>query len=74
VEYFSYLDIAIINCAKRTSKIKSRIYKAKAAFNKKKYLFYEQFLLQLMEETSKRYSWSVSVYDVELRKKQIRKF
>jgi len=36
VEYFSYLGIEIINCAKCTSKIKSKIYTTKATFNKKK--------------------------------------
>jgi hypothetical protein len=66
VEYFSYLVIEIINCAKRTRKIKSRIYTAKQHLTRRK-IFYEQFLLKLMEETGKRYVWSVSVYGVGLR-------
>jgi len=48
-------------------KLNPGFIRQKQHLTRKKYLFYEQFLLKLMEETSKSYSWSVSVYDVELR-------
>ena len=43
VEYFNYLGSMIINDARYTCYIKSRIVTAKLAFNKKKSLFISKF-------------------------------
>ena len=52
VKYFKYLRSMLTDDGKCTSEIKSRIAMAKAAFNKKKKLFYQQTGLKFEEETS----------------------
>ena len=53
VECFKYLDSMITSVGKCTCETKSRITMAKAAFNKKKTLFYQQIGLKFEEETNK---------------------
>ena len=52
VKYFKYLGSMLIEDGRCTCEIKSRIAMAKAAFNKKKNLFYQQIGLKFEEETS----------------------
>ena len=53
VKYFNYLGSMIINDARCTREIKSRIAMAKTAFNRKKTLFTQQIGLKSKEETIK---------------------
>jgi len=53
VECFKYLGSMLTNDGRCTCEIKSRIDMAKAAFKKKKTLFYQQIGLKFEEETSK---------------------
>ena len=53
VECFKYLGSMLTNDGKCTCEIKSRIAMAKAAFSKKKTLFYQQIGLKFEEETKK---------------------
>jgi len=53
VECFKYLGRMLTNDGRCMCEIKSRIAMAKAAFNKKKTLFYQQTGLKFEEETSK---------------------
>jgi hypothetical protein len=52
VEYFNHFGSMIKNDASCTREIKSRIAMAKAAFNKKKNLFYQKIELKFKEEIS----------------------
>ena len=53
VECFKCLGSMLTNDGRCTYEIKSRIAMAKAAFNKKKILFYQHIGLKFEEETSK---------------------
>ena len=53
VECFKYLGSMLTNNGRCTCEIKSRIAMAKAAFHKKKNLFYQHIGLKFVEETSK---------------------
>jgi len=52
VKCFKYLGSMLTEDGRCTCEIKFRIAMAKAAFNKKKNLFYQQIGLKLEEETS----------------------
>jgi hypothetical protein len=58
VEYFRYLG-SMINDARRTREIKSRITTAKAAFYKKKDRFTRKLDLNLSKKLIKCYMWSI---------------
>jgi hypothetical protein len=62
---FKYLGSKIKNDGKGTCEMKSRIAMAKAAFNKKKYLFISKFDLSLRKELLKCYIWSTAFYGAE---------
>jgi hypothetical protein len=66
VEYFNYFGSMIINDARRTREIKSRIAMAKAAFNKKKTLFTTKLDLNLRKKLVKCYIWSIAFYGAEI--------
>ena len=53
VECFKYLGSMLTSDGRCTREIKSRIAMAKAAFSKKKTLFYQQIGLKFEEETNK---------------------
>ena len=53
VECFKYLGSMLTSDGRCMCEIKSRIAMAKAAFNKKKTLFYQKIGLKFEEETSK---------------------
>ena len=53
VECFKYLGSMLTNDGRCTCEIKSRIAMAKAAFSKKKTIFYQQIGLKFEEETNK---------------------
>jgi hypothetical protein len=53
LEYFKYLVSTITKDAGCTREIKSRVFVAKAAFNRKKTPFYQQTGLKFKVETSK---------------------
>ena len=53
VECFKYLGSLLTNDGRCTREIKSRIAMAKAAFSKKKTLFYQQIGLKFEEQTNK---------------------
>jgi hypothetical protein len=75
VEYLNYLGSMITNDARCTHEIKSRIAKAKAAFNKKKTLFTSQLYLNLRKKPVKCYIWSIALYGAEtwtLRKEDLK--
>jgi hypothetical protein len=55
----------IINNARCTQEMKSRIAMAKAAFNKKKKLFTCKLDLKFKEETIKCYIWIIPFYGAE---------
>jgi hypothetical protein len=55
VEYFNYLGSMVINDARCTHEIKSRIAMANAAFNKKKALFNSKLDLNLRKKLVKCY-------------------
>jgi hypothetical protein len=55
----------IINDARCTHEIKSRVAMAKAAFNKKKALFTSKLALNLRKKLVKCYIWSITLYCVE---------
>ena len=52
IKCFKYLGSMLTDVGRCTSEIKSRIAMAKAAFNKKKNLFYQKIGLKFEEETS----------------------
>jgi hypothetical protein len=60
VEYFNYF-VSMINAARSTGEIKSRIATAKAAFNKKT-LFHKQMNLNLRRRLVKCYIWSMYIH------------
>jgi hypothetical protein len=64
VEYFNYLG-SMINDARCTREIKSRIAMAKAAFNKKHTLFTSKLDLNLRQKLVKCYIWSIALYGAE---------
>jgi hypothetical protein len=55
----------IMNDARCTCEIKSRIAMAKAAFNTKKTLFTSKLDLDLRKKLVKRYIWSIALYGAE---------
>jgi len=55
----------MINYARCTCEIKSRIATAKAAFKKKKVLFTSILDLNLRNKLVKCYIWSIALYDAE---------
>jgi hypothetical protein len=59
VEYFNYFG-SMINAARSTEEIKSRIGTAKAAFNKK--TFHKQINLNLRKRLVKCYIWSIYMH------------
>jgi hypothetical protein len=61
VEYFNYLSSTITNDARCTREIKSRIAKAKAAFNMKRNLFTSKLDLNLRKKLVKCYIWSIAL-------------
>jgi hypothetical protein len=63
VEYFSYVGNVISNYA--SCEIKSRIAKAKAAFNKKKTSFHSKLDLNLRKKLVQCYIWSIDVSGTE---------
>jgi hypothetical protein len=66
MEYFiyEYFGSMTTNDARCTCEIKSSIFMAKAAFNKKKALFVTQLSLNLRKEPVKCCIWSISLYGV----------
>jgi hypothetical protein len=64
MEYFNYLR-SMINDARCTREIKSRIAMAKSAFNKKKNLFTSKLDLNLRKKLVKRYIWNIVLYGAE---------
>jgi len=60
------LDNTITNDGKCTREIKSRIAMAKAAFNKKRFLFTSNLDLLLRKKLAKCYNMSVALYGVEI--------
>jgi hypothetical protein len=62
VEYFNYLCSVIINDATCAREVKSRLAKAKSAFNKKKVLFAGKLDLNLGKKLVKCYIWSLALY------------
>jgi hypothetical protein len=64
VQYFNYLG-SMINYARCTREIKSRIAMAKAAFNKKKNLFTSKLDLNLRKKLVKFYIWSIALHGAE---------
>jgi hypothetical protein len=65
VEYLNYLGSMITNDARYTREIKSRIAKAKAAFNKKNNFFTSKLDLNLRKKLVKCYIWSIAFYGAE---------
>jgi hypothetical protein len=65
VEYCNCLGSVITNDARCTLELKSEIFVAKAAFNKKKILFTGKLHLNLRQEPLKCYVWSVALYGAE---------
>jgi len=61
-EYFIYLGSIIINDARRTREIKSRIVMAKTAFNKTKALYGSKLDSDLRKKLVKCYIWSTALY------------
>jgi len=55
----------MIHYARCTCEITSRIATAKAAFNKKKWLFTSILDLNLRKKLVKCYIWSIALYDAE---------
>jgi hypothetical protein len=64
VEYFNCLG-SMINCARCTHEIKSRMAMAKAAFKWKKTLFTSKLDLNLRKKVVKCYMWSIALYGAE---------
>jgi hypothetical protein len=64
VEYLNHL-VCMINEARRTREIKSRIALAKATFNKKKTLFTRKLDVNLRKKLVKSYIWSIALYGAE---------
>jgi len=60
VEYFNYPGNPIINDARRTHKMKSRVALAKTALNKKN-LFTSKSDLNLRKNPEKCYTWSIAL-------------
>jgi len=65
MKYFNYLGSMIINYARCTQEMKSRIAMAKAAFNNKKKLFTCKLDLKFKEETMKCCIWIIALFGVE---------
>jgi hypothetical protein len=65
MEYLNYLGSMIINDAKCTYEIKSRIAMAKTAFNKEMALSNSKFDLNLRKKLVNCYSWSIALIDGE---------
>ena len=67
LEFVFYPTISLLYCnyARYTCRNKSRISRAKGAFNKKKNLFTSKFYLDLSEKLVKCYIWSVALYGGE---------
>jgi hypothetical protein len=66
VESFKYLDSILTNEVRCTCEIKCRIAMAKAAFNKKRALFFTSTLdLELRKKLVKCYIWSIALYGAE---------
>jgi hypothetical protein len=65
VEYFSYLGSMITSNTRCTHEIKSRIFVAKATFNKKA-LFTSKLDLNLKKKLVKCYVWSIALYGAEI--------
>jgi len=65
VESFTYLGSMLTNDGRCTCEIKSRIAKAKAAFNKKRALFTSTLDLELRKKQVKCYIWSIALYGAE---------
>jgi hypothetical protein len=65
VEYFKYLDSLITNDARCTREIKSRIFVAKATFNKKKNVFKNKLELNVRKKVVQCYIWSIALYGAE---------
>jgi len=59
VESFKYLGSMLTNDGRCTCDIKTRIYMAKAAFNKKRVLFSSTLNLKLRKKLVKCYNWSI---------------
>jgi hypothetical protein len=60
VEYFNYLGSMITSNARCTREIKSRIVRAKAAFNKKK-TFHQELDLNLRKKLVICHIWSIAL-------------
>jgi hypothetical protein len=65
VESFTYLGSMLTNYGRCTCEIKSRIARAKAAFNKKRPLFTRKMDLELGNKLVKCYIWSIALYGAE---------
>jgi hypothetical protein len=65
VEYFNYFGVMITNYTRCTREIKSRITRAKVAFNKKKTLFSNKLKLNLRTKLVKCYIWSIALHGAE---------
>jgi hypothetical protein len=65
VESFKYLGGMLTNDGRCTYEIKSRIARAKAAFNKKMALFTSTLDLKLRKKLVKCYIWSIALYCAE---------
>ena len=75
VKCFKYLSSMLTDDGRCTCEIKSRIGMAKAAFNKKKNLFYQEIGLKFEEETSEMLhfgAWLCMVLKLERSGQQIR--
>jgi hypothetical protein len=57
----------MINCARCTRKIKSMVFMAKAAFNRK-FLFTSKLYLILRNKLVNSYVWSIGLYGAEILK------
>jgi hypothetical protein len=65
VESLKYLGSFLTNDGRCTCEIKSRIARAKAAFNKTRALFTSTVDLKLREKLVKCYIWSIALYGAE---------
>ena len=65
MECFKYLGSILTNDGRCTCEIKSRIFMAKTAFNKKKTLFTRKLDLNLRKKLVKCYIWSMALYGAE---------
>ena len=65
IKCFKYLGSVLTDNGRCTCEIKPRTAMAKAAFNKKKYLFTNKLDLNLRKKLVKCYVWSMAVYGAE---------